>query len=137
MLVGVDDILRIAQVADPDARVWFGDHALPFAERGISVLGTPLGHWSHVKAQLRSKAASHRVLLDRIPAIQDLQSAWLLLLFCASPRENYFLKVVHPISSQAFANEHDQWEVASVPQCLGDLGLRSAARTARAAYWAS
>ena len=40
---GVDDILRIAQVADPDARVWFGDHALPLVERGIRVLGTPWG----------------------------------------------------------------------------------------------
>ena len=134
--IGVDDILRIAQVADPDARVWFGDHALPFADRGIRVLGTPLGHWSYVQAQLRSKAASHRVLLERIPVIQDLQSAWLLLFFCASPRANNFLRVVHPISSQ---NEHDQdiwrcfstllgqvsgfdqWEVASVPQCLGGL----------------
>ena len=104
----VDDILRIAQVADPDARVWFGDHTLPLVELGIHVLGTPLGHWSCVQAQLRSKAASHRVLLERIPAIQDLQSAWLLLLFCASPRANYFLRVVHPISSQAFVNEHDQ-----------------------------
>ena len=152
---GVDDILRIAQVADPDARVWFGDHALPLAERGIRVLGTPLGHGSYVQAQLRSKAASHRVLLERIPAIPDLQSAWLLLLFCASPRANNYLRVVHPTSSQAFANEHDQdiwrcfstllgqvsgfdqWEVASVPQCLGGLGLRSEARTAPAAYWAS
>ena len=155
MPVGVDNILRIAQVTDPDARVWFGDHALPLAERGIRVLGTPLGHWSYVEAQLRSKAQSHRVLLERILAIQDLQSAWLLLLFCASPRVKYFLRVVHPISSQAFANEHDQniwrcfstllgqvfgvdqWEVASVPQCLGGLGLRSAARTAPAAYWAN
>ena len=40
---GVDDIFRIAQVADPDAPVWFGDHALPLVERGIRVLGTPLG----------------------------------------------------------------------------------------------
>ena len=38
-----DDILRIAQVADPDARVLFGDHALPLVERGIHVFGTPLG----------------------------------------------------------------------------------------------
>ena len=147
-------ILRIAQVADPDARVWFGDHALPLAERGIRVLGTPLGHWSCVQAQLRSKAASHRVLLERIPSIQDLQSAWLLFLFCASPRANCFLRVVHPMSSQAFANEHDQdiwrcfstllgqvsgvdqWEVASVPQCFGGLG-HSVARTAPTAHWAS
>ena len=58
------------------------------------------------------------------------------------------------ISSQAFANEHDhdiwrfstllgqvsgfnEWEVASVPLCLGGLGLRSAAHTAPAAYWAT
>ena len=58
---GVDDILKIAQVANPDARVWFGDHALPLVEHGIRVIGTPLGHWSYVQAQLRSKAVSHRV----------------------------------------------------------------------------
>ena len=91
---------------------------------------------SCVQAQLRSKAASHRVFFERIPAIQDLQSAWLLFLFCASPRANFFLSVLHPISSQAFVDEHDQdiwrcfitlgqasgfdhWELASVPQCLG------------------
>ena len=37
VLDGVDDILRVAQVANPDAWVWFGDHGLPPVERGISV----------------------------------------------------------------------------------------------------
>ena len=66
-----------------------------------------LEHWSYVQAQLRLKAASHRPLLERIPSTQDLQSAWLLLIFCA-PRANSFLRVVHPNSSQAFADEHDE-----------------------------
>ena len=30
----------------------------------------------------------------RIPALRDLQSAWLLLLFCAAPRANFHLRMV-------------------------------------------
>ena len=37
-----DELERIAQEADPTARVWEGSH-LPLVQQGITVLGTPLG----------------------------------------------------------------------------------------------
>ena len=38
----------------------------------------------------------HRVLLDAIPTVPDIQSAWLLLLHCASARANCYIRVVRP-----------------------------------------
>ena len=85
---------RMAQVADPEARVWrgSGETDLPPAQQGITVLGTPLGHPSFVQGHLEKKAAEQRTLMERIPLVRDLQSAWLLLLHCATARANYLLQ---------------------------------------------
>ena len=105
-----------------------------------------------MKSQLRCKLQEHSL---RIEAVPDLQCAWLILMFCAAARANYFLRVVHPGSSEEFARQHDAaiWQVflqlsnitdghetrdlASLPCRHGGLGLRSAARGAQAAYWSS
>ena len=81
---GHDALLAIARQDDPDAQIWFGDHAAPESERGIRVLGTTLGSNAFVRAQLQAIGESHELLLSRIPAIQDLQSAWPSLL-CSNP----------------------------------------------------
>ena len=54
----------------------------------------------------------------------DPGSPWLLLLFCAAPRANNFLRVVHPSCSESFARQHDtrNWESFSV--LLGQLPHR-------------
>ena len=87
---------RIAASSLPDAVVWRGDHSLPPHEQGFKVLGVPFGHPEFVKKFLQNKNSEHKVLLDRIPAIQDTQSAWLLLSFCAAARSNFFLRAVSP-----------------------------------------
>ena len=46
-----------------------------------------------VEGQLAEKIEEHGILLDRITKVTDLQSAWLLLLFCAASRAN---PVCHP-----------------------------------------
>ena len=43
VLRGHDALFRLAQVDDPEAQIWFGDLSVLLAERGIRVLGTPLG----------------------------------------------------------------------------------------------
>ena len=48
-----------------------------------------------------------QTLLDRIPSIPDVQSAWALLLHCATTRANYFIRVVPPDDSHSFAVSHD------------------------------
>ena len=67
------------QSSDPEARVWRGSD-LPFEKEGIKILGTPFGHPQFVEAHLNKKIVEHEVLLERIPTVPDLQSAWLLSL---------------------------------------------------------
>ena len=86
------------------------------------------------------------------------QSAWLLLLYCAAPRSNFWLRTVPPELVEAFATAHDVglWqclcaimhvngdmvsasakETATFPLSMGGLGLRSAFRLRQAAHWSS
>ena len=99
----------------------------------------------------------HNVLLERIPSLPDVQSAWASLLHCANARANYVLRVIRPELARHFAQAHDAglWrclcailrvgedqcdalakDAASLPLCMGGLGLRSAVRTSSSAQWA-
>ena len=152
-----DHLERIARTVSEEARVWRGAADIPEVERGIKVLGTPLGHPVFVQHQLARVRAHQQVLLDRIPAIPDVQSAWALLSHCAAARTTYFIRVVPPECVSNFARSHDTalWEclcrmlgvppnscqgsarAASQLLAFGGLGLRSAERTRTPAYWAS
>ena len=83
---------------------------------------------------------------------QDLQSAWLLLLYCANTRANYWLRgVLHSsrlsmtlqrsrasLGSLAHVSlSQDAQDLASLPCSIGGCGLRSASRSKVAAHWAS
>ena len=57
--------------------------------------------WSRRQTSMRS-------FLRRIPAIQDVQSVWLLLLYCAVPRANYWFRTVQPELTASFAERHDK-----------------------------
>ena len=112
---------RIAQQSDPEVRVWRGSE-LPLDQQGVTILGTPLGHPDFVSAQLQQKIQDHRILLERILSVTDVQSAWSLLLHCASARANHILRVVRPDLVRAFAAQHDQgiWRC-----CCEILGVSS------------
>ena len=135
---------------------WTGNWALPPAQQGLIVLGSPLGSHEFVVAALAERLSKHDELLARFPAMQDMQSAWLLLLLCAAPRCQCLLRTVPPSVTDTFATEHD----SAVARCLavllsggnepmdlaalaqrrarmGGLGLASAAEHRHAAYWAS
>ena len=99
------------------------------------MLGTP-GDPTFIQAHLEKKADEQRTLLESIPMVTDLQSAWLILLHCASARANHLLRVA------AYARAHDEgvWtcmcallninttqeedirSCANLPKCLGVLG---------------
>ena len=103
--------------------------------------------------------AEHQILLTRIPLVKDVQSAWLLLLHCASARACSQIRVVRPAAAAQFPESHNGtlWQclsnilqidlnqcdevvrgVATLPLSMGGLGLRSAVRGVRSpAYWAS
>ena len=148
---------RVAQAADPEAKVWEGSEVPP-NQQGLKILGAPFGHREFVVAQLEKKLQKQETLIRRIPLVPDLQSAWLILMHCASARTNYLLRVVDPVQVQQFAQAHDErlWQclcqllgitvdlcddaarsAASLPLVLGGLGLRSASRTRMAGFWAS
>ena len=146
----------IRELGSTDAPVWVGDPALPPEQQGLVALGVPCGHPAYVATQLQATRAKQDLLLQGIRSLPDLQSAWLLLLFCASPRCCHLLRSLPPVASLAFAEAHD----AAVAACLADLlgagplpdhalrlaqlpfqqgglNLRSAVALAPAAYWAS
>ena len=93
---GMEELTARARVVDPEAVVWRGDTSLDPTMRGLKVLGAPIGSDEFVRAQLEVTVTKHATLLQRIPALRDLQSAWLLLLFCAAPRANFHLRMATP-----------------------------------------
>ena len=95
----------------------------------------------------------HQSLLDRIPQVQDLQSASLLLLFCAVPSQTTFSAcctqcppeysfrnmtatsrdVWNSCSTQPSQTPHGQW-----PHCYWLwVGLRSASGGRQVSFWSS
>ena len=50
----------------------------------------PLGARRFPKAALLAKRCQHASLLDKLPGLPDLQTAWLLLLMCACPPQQLF-----------------------------------------------
>ena len=118
-------------------------------------VGHPIGHVEFVQAQLVSTTKKHATLYERIQSVQDLQSAWLLLLFCANTRATCSLRGLPPNEVPEFAAAHDEasWQcltkllsfprntdrhsVASLSFDLGGCGLQSAWRTRAPAHWAS
>ena len=143
------------------ADVWRGHAQLPKAEQGITVLGAPLGGIAFVRPSSTQCAPNN---FDSCRSSRPFLTcvAWLLLLYCASPRSNYALRIIPPELTDLFdlfAIEHD----AAVHTCFsamlfgedggarpdtasrqsqlvfrhGRLGLRSARLHAPAAFWSS
>ena len=108
-----------------------------------------------MRAQFRAKIEEHKLLLDRVEAVPDLQCAWLILFFCGATRANYYLRTTHPSRSEKFAATHDAaimkvffklldirgnqdtLNLASLPCRLGGVGLQNAVKGAPGAYWSS
>ena len=153
---GIEAITRAARAVKPDAIVWRGDMLLPLEEQGTKVLGAPIGHPAFVHKYLEKKSIEQAELLQRILHVQDTQACWLLLLMCAATRANFWLRVVRPEDSFAFAERHDDRVcdclrailgtpaapmsvkvLAHLPLSMGGLGLTSAVQTRVAAHWAS
>ena len=117
--------------------LWFGEVTRVYrqTDKESSSWGRQSG--MHISL-LENCRLRHSVLFQRILAVPDLQCAWLLLLFCAATRANYFLRVVQPVWSEQFASAHDEnWnctkelldiegtvrarQLSSLPLALGGL----------------
>jgi len=140
------------------AEVWRSDAAAQ--DRGVKVLGTPIGSAEFVRAHLVARAHDEQVLLERLTRLPDPQCAWLVLMYCASARANHLLRTVPPGEVLEYAHEHDRcmWAclhailgnpgldaaataraqaLATVPRRHGGLGLQNAGRSSTGAYWAA
>ena len=143
---------RPESIADRGPDVW--------QPRGITVLGTPLGSAEYITEKVERRLADERLLWETIPAVPDLQCAWQTLLQSANPRASHTIRTLPPTMSEHHARGHDEriWataknllsevqgtaaeqdraqRLATLPMRMGGLLLRSAARCARAAHWAS
>ena len=150
------ELTRAARSVKPDAVVWRGDLGLPLSQQGLKVLGIPIGQPAFVSDFLERKSREQQTLFQRIPAVNDPQAAFLLLLMCGSIRANFWMRAVRPEDSEGFATRHDEnvWAclrellgmpnappearvIATLALSAGGLGLVSAVRVRPAAHWAS
>ena len=125
-----------ARRSDPSAVVWKGDPSLPVSEQGLRILGTPLGHPEYVHDQLRRASADHRLFLERIPAVQDLQSAWLLLSYCAGTRANNLLRSIPPPMATTPCLSELVCSGSWLPRFLRSRGKSLSSRTVGPPEWA-
>ena len=135
---------------------WRGGDDLPTTERGLIILGTPVGHDDFVQTHLEKIRNEQETLVEVLKKFPDTQAAWLILSMCVTVRPNYLLRSLPPNTTQSFAKHHDDsvWkcicellgtdagetnarQLAELPLRLGGLGLRSAVRTAPSAFLAS
>ena len=131
-----------------------------WSPHGVILLGVPVGTPEFVQRHADERLADERRLLDEIARLPDPQCAWQLLSKCAVPKGNYWIRTLPPSLSQSYAAQRDDalWSacidifgaegvpdrerqtgrrIAQLPARMGGLGVRSTARTAPAAYWAS
>ena len=114
---GAVELTRAARKEKPEAVVWRGDPMLSLADQGLIVLGAPVGQPEYVKARLEEKSRQHQKLLERIPFVQDVQAAWLLVLYGAAPRANLLLRTVQPELTLDSARNHDE----QLAQCVSRI----------------
>ena len=67
---------------EADAAVWVCDWALPPAQQGLMILGTPFGRHAYVQQRLEAKREEHDCLLQRIPLVQGLSGMVVAALLC-------------------------------------------------------
>ena len=129
-------------VFDPEARMAVGRDTVVRLEQVLAAMEDLKGHLVRV-------LNDHHTLLERIPAVQDVECAWPLFLHSAASRANCQVRVVRPALTEAFARGHDEglWQcmceilrvlsaagllardTASLPLALGRFGLRSVSRS--------
>ena len=143
-------------IAELGAEIWRGNRAPE--EAGVVVLGAPIGRREFVFTWCANRHSRTQTLLDRLPAVVDVQARWLILKFSAEPRVNHVLRTVPPELALPLATRHDDaiWQailalldshpaqvhavakwIAVTPLSDGGLGLRLAVRIREAAHWAS
>ena len=74
-------------IAELGEDVWRSDRRPD--ERGLRIVGTPVGSNECIAAFLQNHLQTQRELIDMLPCIGDPQSTFLILRLCAVPRANH------------------------------------------------
>ena len=106
-------------IAELGADVWRGNKRS--SERGLKVLGTPIGYPHFIASWAEGRMLAERELLNQLPRLPDLQCAWLLLAMCASPRANHALCTVPPLDIAGYSQAHDDAVWETLQACLGGV----------------
>ena len=85
----------------------------------MKVLGIPIGKQEYVQEFLAHKTRQQQVLFQRIPWVNDTQSAVLLFSMCGATRANFWLRAVRPEDTEDFAGRHDKNVWACLREILG------------------
>ena len=116
---GIEEMTRAARALKHEAVVWRGDPLLPVTQQGVKVLGIPIGKQEYAQEFLAHKSRQQQVLFQRIPWVNDTQSAFLLLSMCGATRANFWLRAVRPEDTEDFARQHNENVWACLREILG------------------
>ena len=111
---------------------------LDSAHNGIVILGTPVGSPEFIQRFLGNRYDVEARLWERLKQVPDLQTAWLLLLYCANPRANHLIRAISPDLVADYARAHDDrlWgtflDLIGYPQRPADGADRGHSRRATA-----
>ena len=148
-----DKLLRAARLVDPYAKLWFGDLAAPPEERGIRVLGAPLGIDAYVRAHLQDIVFPPSSPRPYSCCARFAACMGVALVLCFDSSKLFPPCVSSRLPLNRFAVQHDNnvwhclcqlighlprcptWERGSLPLHMEGVGLRSASRSSHAAYW--
>ena len=85
------------------------------------ILGTPVGRPEFVQRFLGNRLAVQSRFWDRLKQVPDLQTAWLLLLYCAVPRANHLIRAIPPEVVAEYAQAHDDGIWATFLDLIGNV----------------
>ena len=85
----------------------------------MKVLGAPIGSDAFAAALGAQLAEGEGTLLNELLGLNSLQTAWLLLLYCAAPRANYHLRTTPLQQVRAYAEGHDARVMNTLTTLLG------------------
>ena len=91
----------------PDLNISIPDYPVPVKFDGIAILRLPIGTTDFVSSYCSSFADSGNRLCDQLVALNDVQSAFLLLRYCHVPRLNHLARTVCPSLLSEAAEIHN------------------------------
>ena len=109
---GCEALQEAARLDDPGAVVWKGAELQP-SQQGIKILGIPVQR-EYIEHFLDVRVTCQAEFLQRIPLVEDLQCAWLLLCIvgCSGPTSLFDLS---PRSSHSSSLQSRQEQL---PRCF-------------------